>query len=895
MSTATPFSYAQAARGRTTSQASPQPTSPAPSTTGPQSKDETPANVSSQTATSVTVNGADVKETEQNVQQPTESAAVKQESEASSVAGGPAPSTISTTEQSGKNATESGKQPESRRGGNSEDKSSRSTSRTSRVNDSSDGRKGRKGKKGRSGDKDEQNEQNQEEEAEKVKEPPKPVILTEAPVPAVNPWAQRMEAQKAKAKLAAQQASEASSPAAGGDSKAQETSGAAVNGDKWAKKPGEQAARRNGPRGGRANDKDDKPPVALPPVADPASWPDPKAAAEQRDQAKNKQIEKHEKSENAEEKGQEEAAPSRKKTWEKLDIVPSVVFETQLPIRGSKPRGGARGGREAGSMRGSHSSTSGGTSHSAFNSVNDKSASSGVSTGARPATTRPREGSLPVRSAPQSQQAQPSKRAPADGPSREQRKPAAPANSNSTADQARDAPSADVSSVSHPHEASGRPAPHNRQSSFAAGANRGFKASKRSSTTRDIRTENGGSVNSETGQTAARSAPQERITFQGRSDNHNNASGQYPARDGRPERGRGGYRARGGHNGASSHISSGSFAANGHYTAPGAFGPRQNHNPHSPSAFSGQYAGPFGHSGRGRGNKWAGAGQSAGRGSHSVSGFPPKPAQVADFAVPQYTQYMYTPIYDPTISILKAQVEYYLSVENLCKDHYLRQHMDGQGFVHLSTIAGFKRIKAVTEELELLRFACSLSDQIEFGVGEDGIERLRIREKWQHFVLPVHERLEAYRNNGPTNFVPYMKPDAAQFAIHYHVPFMAQPYPPVAAPGTFLAYPEDPAIFQAAYANGVHYDPTIAVNGAPVNGVHGHHDSRLSAGVPEYSPPQSPVTLESMTNFSDAQVENMMVILGYEEKEESGVAGYVSEKPEVAANEVAPISAEEQR
>ncbi|KAL2138265.1 hypothetical protein VTI28DRAFT_7177 [Corynascus sepedonium] len=854
---ATTFSYAQAARGRTVSQPSPQETSsPAPSTTGSQGKDDASTGATSVTAPSVASTTPEIRDTEQTVQSHVEGKLSKQDAETVSVAGSNS-SAAYAIEQSGKPTEESsGKSTDARpqARSHSEDKASRSTSRTSRFNDSADGKKGRKGKKGRNGDKDAPSDQNQDEDAEKVKEPPKPVILTEAPLPTVNPWAKRMEAQKAavQVKLGSDNATTDSESKQGVP---QEEAGVrnavpnGANGDKWAQKKTAEASRstdhaprRSGPRGSRAGDKDDKSSVALPPVADPSSWPDPKSAAEREQPARKSQ----EKVDAAEKDAADEAGPTRKKTWEKLEIVHSVVFETQLPpLRGSKPRGGApRGGREAGSLRGnSHATAAAATTQNGSTSVSDKVTSPSGFTGSKPATTRPRDGSVPSRAASQSQPAHASKRASVDVASRDQRKPSVPGN---TAEQARDT-SLDAST-----------------------------SSKRASATRDIRLENG-SLNSESGQ--ARAVPQDRTsTFQSRGD-----SQQYSTREGRSERGRGGYRARGSHNNSSSHIPSGSYASNGHYSAPNGFQSRQNPSSHSPPPFAGQFPTSFGHSSRGRGNKWAASGQTAGRNTAGTTGFPPKATHVNDYAVGQYPPYMYSPIFDASIPILKSQVEYYLSVENLCKDYYLRQHMDGQGFVHLATIAAFKRIKAVTEDLELLRLACSLSDQIEFGVGDDGIERLRTREKWQHFVLPVAERAESHRNDGPANWTPYARPDA-QFAAPFPGQMVPQPYPPAAA-GAYPPFSED-QIYPPTFINGAAYDP--AVNGGAVNGHHPGQETQLSAGVPEYAPPQSPVTLESMTNFSDSQVENLMVILGYDEKDDAGssdaagMAGYVPGSSQVA-------------
>lgn len=893
---ASTFSYAQAARGRAVSQPSLQETSsPAPSTTGSQGKDDASTGAtSSVTAPSVASTAPETRDTEPAAQTQVEGGLSKQESEASSVVGSnsSAPSVteqpVKAAEAASTKSTDAQAQPQTQ----SEEKASRSTSRTSRFNDNADGRKGRKGKKGRASDKDAQGEQAQEEDAEKVKEPPKPVILTEAPLPAVNPWAKRMEAQKVatQSKDGSAADTESKQNPSLEEAAARSTLPNGVNGDKWAqKKPAEasrstdQAPRRSGPRGSRAGDKDEKSTTALAPVADPTSWPDVKSAAEREQPARKTQ----EKTDTTEKENLDEAGPTRKKTWEKLDIVHSVVFETQLPpMRGAKPRGGAtRGGREGGSMRGNHAAAAAGPQPTG--TVSDKTPSPGGSTGPKAATTRPREGSVPSRATSQPQPSQASKRGSIDAASRDQRKPSVP---GSTTEQARDT-SLDASSVSLLCQ---QGVMHTRRSSCDLVANllTIAQSSKRASATRDIRLENG-YMGSEGGQNAARNLPQERNSFPARGEYaKDGAHGQqYPARDGRPERGRGGYRgSRGGHNSSSSHLPSASYAPNGHYPAPNGFQSRQNPSGHSPPPFSGQFPASFGHPGRGRGNKWAGSNQSA-RNNSATTGFPPKAAQANDFAAGQYPPYMYSPIFDNTIHILKSQVEYYLSVENLCKDYYLRQHMDGQGFVHFATIAAFKRIKLVTEDPELLRLACSLSEQIEFGMGDDGIERLRTRDKWQHFVLPATERAEAYRNDGPANWSPYARPDT-QFAAPYPGPMMPQAYPPAAA-GGFPAYTEE-QMYSPSFVNGPGFDPSV--NAGAVNGHHQAHDTRLSAGVPEYAPPQSPVTLDSMTSFADSQVENLMVVLSYDEKDEAGsscaagVAGYVSD----SQNGVSASSAEGQ-
>ncbi|KAL3954365.1 hypothetical protein ACCO45_009928 [Purpureocillium lilacinum] len=85
---------------------------------------------------------------------------------------------------------------------------------------------------------------------------------------------------------------------------------------------------------------------------------------------------------------------------------------------------------------------------------------------------------------------------------------------------------------------------------------------------------------------------------------------------------------------------------------------------------------------------------------------------------------------------LKNQIEYYFSIENLCKDIYLRKRMDNQGFVDLHFVATFKRMRELTTDMDVIRAACEASTEVEYIVCENASERLRRRSHWQAFVLP---------------------------------------------------------------------------------------------------------------------------------------------------------------
>ena len=47
---------------------------------------------------------------------------------------------------------------------------------------------------------------------------------------------------------------------------------------------------------------------------------------------------------------------------------------------------------------------------------------------------------------------------------------------------------------------------------------------------------------------------------------------------------------------------------------------------------------------------------------------------------------------EPLNEVLVKQIEYYFSIENLCRDIFLRSKMDAEGFIPVATIAAFNRV-----------------------------------------------------------------------------------------------------------------------------------------------------------------------------------------------------------
>lgn len=354
--------------------------------------------------------------------------------------------------------------------------------------------------------------------------------------------------------------------------------------------------------------------------------------------------------------------------------------------------------------------------------------------------------------------------------------------------------------------------------------------------------------------------------------------------DARHERGgRGGYRGgRGGHNGhaAAGHINQAGFPPNGQrYSSHGVYSPQQQ-NPYSPPP--GQYA-FSGHGSRnGRGNarsqsltngpsysgRAANGGNNAQR-THSLQ-TSELPQEYQMHGYNGFSQFP-SPFQDPDlIHGLKLQVEYYFSLDNLCKDTFLRKNMDSQGFVLLSTVASFQRMAALAPSLDFVRLACAQSEKIDYVVGDDNVERLRSREKWEMFLMPMDERDQGARTAGPAHF---------QWRSHDRIPQAPYPgqmipsaYPAVSPTGYGQHYGQNGTDqMYSFYPNGMHAEPNV--NGGAVNGFHYPGESQLSATVADFAPSGfagPAVTLDDFQNWPDEQVDSFMVNLSDERAQSAG-------------------------
>ncbi|KAL6869012.1 hypothetical protein ACO1O0_000335 [Amphichorda felina] len=307
------------------------------------------------------------------------------------------------------------------------------------------------------------------------------------------------------------------------------------------------------------------------------------------------------------------------------------------------------------------------------------------------------------------------------------------------------------------------------------------------------------------------------------------ADHQPSTREGRSERGRGGFRGRGGHHGMNSH-------AQHQHSASSAAAPSFQPNAPASSRAQGPYSPP---PRQGHGQMFMPPPQRGGRGGrnggsyHRMSlpnGSSRLPPAQTQFGAYDYQMQPITPApFQQTssywdgmvVNMLRQQLEYYFSIENLCKDMYMRKRMDSQGFVPLMMVAAFKRMRELCPDIVVLRTVCEESNEVDYVVGEDECERLRRRDGWDKFILPMEDRDDLARNHGPVQLI--YKSRSYGFSGQYNG-MAPSPYGGVASPPAYTS--------QA--------NPGFPAEHHGVNGVVNDHGNatQLSANVPDFAPSQ---------------------------------------------------------
>ena len=231
---------------------------------------------------------------------------------------------------------------------------------------------------------------------------------------------------------------------------------------------------------------------------------------------------------------------------------------------------------------------------------------------------------------------------------------------------------------------------------------------------------------------------------------------------------------------------------------------------------------------------------------------------------------------DPAAGLLSAvisQINYYFSIDNLLKDTYLRKHMDSQGFVLLTVVADFKRLKSMTDQLELVKYACQQSTQIEHRIGSDGVDRVRAAEKWEQWVLPKEDRDTSAQHDGPEALHQPPRPNLPFFEQSHIMRHSSLPVPQSAGPVMGGQGFQSLNSFAAPY----NYDPSTTSQGTETPSFSQFQSSPTSMNSSQTiarssntsfgsSPPQigffsNPVEETEPDTFTDVEVDALKVVL----------------------------------
>lgn len=549
-----------------------------------------------------------------------------------------------------------------------------------------------------------ENTKEKSEKSDKSEKPAPPKELKAAPIPAVNIWQQRKEAQEAKAK-----ANPAPAVVKGKSEESQHESGKTSS-----KKKGTDSA-AEGTKGKKSDGKGRD--EALPPVADASSWPTPEVALgeeKKKAQEKTDKPERTDKSPTARSHGKEK--------WMPVNYVPTAVFNTPLPTpSGRGGRRAARGGRDGG--RGGAHGTGAAAGEKATSGQANQGSAAKQNSGdrGRNETGSGRAVSLPAQSR---------RSTSVDVANQDARK-------GQAADRGRGGRGAEDATTN------GKPA--NGGEHFSRPQRDGKQFQKN----QDIRTGDRIPKNAQLGidsQAAAR-ANDRRVESGSKSADVNRESAGFQDFN----RDRGDFRAeRGGRNANRGRGGYSNFGQNPQ------FGMANNFVP-----------GKFGFNDRQRSQPGVQAGQQQNNRMSMRSPSLPAPGMYSNvYPFPAEINTMY-PSYPNVVpgpmtavpyqqyvepfglmNMLSMQLEYYFSVDNMCKDMFLRRHMDSQGFVPLAVIASFKRVKSLTEDFEMLRHVARGLRHVDYQISEDGVDRLRPKESWAQWVLPVDQRDPSAQNEG---------------------------------------------------------------------------------------------------------------------------------------------------
>ena len=202
---------------------------------------------------------------------------------------------------------------------------------------------------------------------------------------------------------------------------------------------------------------------------------------------------------------------------------------------------------------------------------------------------------------------------------------------------------------------------------------------------------------------------------------------------------------------------------------------------------------------------------------------------------------------------------------------FLRRHMNSQGFVPLTVLTNFNRIKQLTPDIDLIRYVCRQSLVIDIQTAADGVDHIRKMEDWQQWVLTVEERDPSAQNDGPifpplSLYQQYGSPDG----IHSPstMPIFNNISPRHSAGP--IPFQMDAMLPQASTNEPIRTSVVDDISNGMLNGST-IPQTPLSAAVPDFTPHRTGSQHQQMSQlepsligengFTDEQVESLMIVI----------------------------------
>ncbi|CAM9165553.1 unnamed protein product [Ectocarpus sp. 13 AM-2016] len=126
-----------------------------------------------------------------------------------------------------------------------------------------------------------------------------------------------------------------------------------------------------------------------------------------------------------------------------------------------------------------------------------------------------------------------------------------------------------------------------------------------------------------------------------------------------------------------------------------------------------------------RNNQGQGRGRGYGGGYVGGATYYPTQANVGAESFEEQKAYM--------TNLAVRQIEFYFTVENLCRDIFMRSYMDEEGYIPIAFVANFPGVARFGVELEDITAGILASDTLQVDTEN---ETMRMREGWEVWLLP---------------------------------------------------------------------------------------------------------------------------------------------------------------